>query len=105
MPTREEIGEEIVLDWYDGPILSIAPVVGGYSDEVISYRMVQVRALGQAFNGDEEIELPDRADVLMRFDREDLVRMLALLDGESVKDTFGKEYKMSAVVQKWKDKL
>lgn len=96
---EEKIGKEIILDWYDGPVLSVAGVICKYPDEPEKYRFVQVRARGQAFDDDEEIELPDHADVVFRFNRGELVQMLNLIDGKGVKDCFNKDHTIDSTME------
>lgn len=65
----------VCLDWYDGPLRSIRRVdfVGEHpSESLVEVRTTLARVVGN--------------DYYMRLSREDLVQMLALLDGKPVED-------------------
>lgn len=63
----------IALDWYDGPIIEIARIT--YEDEPKT--LVEVRSFGW--------QDPDETGkIRVRFDRDELVKMLDLLDGKPV---------------------
>lgn len=87
----ETIGAYTILDWYDGPLLEIAPV-----DISDGTRLVQVKTLCTV----HEVETPPSpklrgtvigdepwAFAVVRFTRGDLVKMLDLLDGQIVEDS------------------
>lgn len=96
-PLNETVGDYIVLDWYDGPLLEIARV--DFSD---GDRLIQVCSLCTArpeetapterLRGTVHGDYPwTRATV--RLTREHLQAMLDLMDGKPVKDFFLSERK------------
>lgn len=70
--TSEVVGTYVALDWYDGPLVEIAPVVLADGD-----RMVQVRSLCL---GDDPWQ-----QAMIRLTREDLRKMLDMIDGKPVR--------------------
>lgn len=79
--TRETLGKEIALDWYDGPLLTIRVVAFKDGDRLIQAEthLAMVGPLCQ-------YNYANVHDVRIRFGRDDLLAMLAALDGKPVKD-------------------
>jgi hypothetical protein len=82
---REVVHDYIVLDWYDGPLLQAAKVDFKANQWHPDRSMVQVESLCTV-----EGEYPwQRATY--RLSREDLLKMLDILDGKPVKDFHDEE--------------
>jgi hypothetical protein len=75
----EEEPDYISIDWYDGPLLEIA---GIEASDPSTERLVQVRSLFIKVEGDAPWQY-----VTLRFYRENLQKMLDLLDGKPVEDS------------------
>lgn len=73
----------ICLDWYDGPLSEIALVT--FAD---GRKLVEIKSQGGWVGEDYRVGFDGAKFHVnhMRFDRETLVAMLALIDGKVVKD-------------------
>lgn len=84
MSKMERVGDWIVFDWYDGPLREARLVTCSDGD-----KLAEVRTFAA---GDVE-ESRGAKVVRVRLDREDLQRMLDMLDGKPVVDFFDEEHR------------
>lgn len=81
----EKLGAEIVTEWYDGPLRSIRAVE--FAD---GHRLIQVVTVLATVSESFTIGYDENArDVMIRFDREELLKMLAAIDGKPIEDYRG----------------
>lgn len=79
---KERLGKQITVEWVDGPLRSMRLVA--FED---GENLVQVDTSLATCSEPYTIGYCDTVrDVMVRFDREDVMNMLAILDGMAVKD-------------------
>lgn len=80
--TRQTYGETITTEWYDGPLRSLRLVYFEDGDKRVEVDTM-LAMVGEPYTIGRDNNV---RDVKVRFDREELLKMLALLDGEAIKD-------------------
>lgn len=80
--TRQTYGKTITTDWYDGPLRSLRLVYFEDGDKHVEVDTMLAQ-VGEPYTIGRDNNV---RDVKVRFDREELLQMLALLDGQAIKD-------------------
>lgn len=84
---HQKLGPIITTEWYDGPLRTIRLVEFSDGD-----RMIQVDTMMAEVGEPRTIGYDDNVrDVMVRFDREELVAMIDVIDGKTVTDFFDHE--------------
>ncbi len=80
---KQNVGPDIVVDHYDGPITTLRVVAFERGDQQVPDRLLEVETMGWVTGS-----YPRHA-VHCRLSREQLLTALAMLDGKPVEDFYG----------------
>jgi len=92
--TEEREGPEITTEWYDGPLRSIRLVACKGGGLLVQVNTV-LATVGEPFTIGYDNNV---RDVSVRFDREELQRMMDVLDGKVTQDFFDKDINPAPVL-------
>lgn len=78
----ETLGSEIVTEWYDGPLRSVRVVEFADRDRLVQVETV-LATVGEPMTIGHDT---NAREVVVRFTRDELVNMIAVIDGKPIAD-------------------